>query len=90
MKNKLLFLIAALFAPAALAADAHSDGGALDLTTHYIGIAALVLFVIAYGFVIAEEFLHLRKSKPVVVAAGIIWALVGTAYAMHGSTEYAL
>jgi len=90
MKNKLPFLIAALFAPAAWAADAHTGGGALDLTTHDIGIAALVLFVIAYGFVIAEEFLHLRKSKPVVVAAGIIWALVGTAYAMHGSTEYAV
>ena len=68
----------------------HRRRGPLDLTTHDIGIAALVLFVIAYGFVIAEEFLHLRKSKPVVVAAGIIWALVGTAYAMHGSTEYAV
>jgi NhaD family Na+/H+ antiporter len=91
MKNKLLFLIAALFVPAAWAAGTHAgSGGALDLTTHDIGIAALVLFVIAYGFVIAEEFLHLRKSKPVVVAAGIIWALVGTAYAMHGSTEYAV
>lgn len=63
--------------------------GALDLTGNGFGIAALVVFLIAYGFVIAEEFLDLRKSKPVVVAAGIIWALVGIAYAMHGNGEYA-
>jgi len=89
MHNILLFLLAAFFPPALWAAETESAGGALDLTTHDIGIAALVLFLIAYGFVIAEEFLHLRKSKPVVVAAGFIWALVGTAYALHGSTAYA-
>jgi Na+/H+ antiporter NhaD/arsenite permease-like protein len=90
MNNKLLLLIAMLFSPALWAAQPEGAGGALDLTGHDLGIAALVLFLIAYGFVIAEEFLHLRKSKPVVVAAGIIWALVGVAYAMHGSTEYAV
>ena len=65
------------------------SGQTIDLTTSNLGIAALAIFLIAYGFVIAEEFLHLRKSKPMVVAAGIIWALVGIAYAMHGNTEYA-
>ena len=87
---KLMLLLAALFSPAALAAGSEDASGALDLTADKFGIAALVLFLIAYCFVIAEEFLHLRKSKPVVVAAGIIWALVGVAYAMHGSTEYAV
>ncbi|HHM05604.1 MAG TPA: sodium:proton antiporter [Gammaproteobacteria bacterium] len=76
------------FSTPALAAGG-GEGPALDLTASGFGIAALVLFVIAYGFVIAEEFLHLRKSKPVIVAAGIIWALVGIAYAMHGDTSYA-
>ncbi len=36
-------------------------------------IYALLIFVIAYGFVMAEEFTGLRKSKPVILAAGIIW-----------------
>lgn len=90
MNNKLLFLLASLFSPALWAAEPESAREALDLTGHDIGIAALVLFLVAYGFVIAEEFIHLRKSKPVVVAAGLIWALVGVGYAMHGSTEYAL
>ena len=30
------------------------------------GLLALTLFILAYAFVILEEFLHLRKSKPVV------------------------
>ena len=56
-----------------------SSGGAapsLDMTDAMLGILALVLFAIAYAFVIAEEFIHLRKSKPVMLAAGIIWVLV--------------
>lgn len=39
--------------------------------------------------VIGEEFLHLRKSKPVIVAAGIIWTLVALAYASAGDTHTA-
>jgi Na+/H+ antiporter NhaD/arsenite permease-like protein len=42
-------------------------------------LLALAVFVIAYGFVIAEEFTHVRKSKPVIVAAGAIWVLVALA-----------
>lgn len=55
-----------------------------DLTTSGFGLAALVLFCLAYAFVIAEEFTHLRKSKSVVIAAGVIWVLVGIAYARSG------
>ena len=32
---------------------------------------ALLIFAGAYVLVIAEEFIHLRKSKPVVFAAGL-------------------
>ena len=56
-----------------------SGGGnapSLDMTGATLGILALVLFAFAYAFVIAEEFIHLRKSKPVMLAAGIIWVLV--------------
>lgn len=52
-----------------------------DLTTHWVGLTALLLFVLAYLLVIAEEFTHLKKSKPVVLAAGLIWALLALAYA---------
>lgn len=48
----------------------------LDMTSSTLGYVALVIFVIGYALVIAEEFIHLRKSKPVILAAGLIWVLV--------------
>jgi len=48
----------------------------LGLTNHIVGFAALGVFTLAYGLVMAEEQTHLRKSKPVIVAAGIIWILI--------------
>lgn len=90
MPRILTIFVAALFSPAAWSADADVAAGALDLTLDAFGIGALALFVLAYGLVIAEEFLHLRKSKPVMVAAGLIWLLVGIAYATHGGTGYAV
>ncbi len=41
-----------------------------------LGLYALALFVLAYAVVMVEEFTHLRKSKPVILGAGIIWMLV--------------
>jgi Na+/H+ antiporter NhaD/arsenite permease-like protein len=55
-----------------------------DFTSHWASWLAVGLFVIAYGFVIAEESLHLRKSKPVMVAAGLIWVIVALVYADAG------
>lgn len=52
----------------------------MDLSEHWVGFVSLVLFVMAYGLVITEEFTHLRKSKPVIFAAGIIWALIAYQY----------
>ena len=61
----------------------------LDLTTHWAGILSLVIFVVAYIAVIFEENLHMRKSKPVLMAAGIIWVLIGIAYALAGQSDAA-
>jgi Na+/H+ antiporter NhaD/arsenite permease-like protein len=62
---------------------------ALDLTTHWIGFAALATFLAAYGAVMAEEALQLRKSQPVLLAAGAVWLLVGLAHAQAGTPEAA-
>lgn len=51
----------------------------LHLTSSPLAITALCFFIIAYGFVIGEEFILLRKSKPVVFAAGLIWIIVALA-----------
>lgn len=49
------------------------------------GYIALAVFVIAYFFVIVEEYTHFRKSKPVILAAGILWFIV--AMAVHGTPQ---
>jgi NhaD family Na+/H+ antiporter len=69
---------------------ASSGGGeALIPTNSTIGYLAIAIFVLAYGFVMAEEFIHLRKSKPVLFAAGLIWVLIGSVYASHGMSHIA-
>jgi Na+/H+ antiporter NhaD/arsenite permease-like protein len=60
-----------------------------DLTTHPIGVLALLIFAIAYLLVVIEETIHLRKSKPVLLAGGIIWALIGIAYSQRGRSQQA-
>ena len=59
----------------------------LSLTGHWIGLSALAIFVVAYGAVMAEEQLHLRKSQPVLIAAGLIWILIGVAFVMVGDLD---
>jgi NhaD family Na+/H+ antiporter len=52
----------------------------LDLTRSWFGFIALAVFFVAYVLVIFEETTKMRKSKPVLMAAGLIWALIGMAY----------
>jgi NhaD family Na+/H+ antiporter len=61
----------------------------LDLTGSGVGIAAIVVFLVAYILVMSEEYTDLRKSKPVIIAAGIIWAMIGAVYMNHGMSEMA-
>ncbi len=78
-----LFIILIIFLPSiAIASDsAHQT---IDLTSHWIGYTAIAVFILAYTLVIFEERLHLRKSKPVMLAAGLIWVLIAWYYGSHG------
>ena len=55
----------------------------LHITASWVGITALILFAVAYLLVMTEEITQLRKSKPVMVAAGLIWALIAGYAATH-------
>lgn len=80
MWKLLLVALALLFvSPSAMAAS-----GPLDLTTSTVGIIALVIFTAAYILVMGEERLHMRKSKPVLVAVGLIWIMIGWVYVDQG------
>jgi NhaD family Na+/H+ antiporter len=61
----------------------------LDLTNHWVGFFAIGVFILAYLLVMAEEYIHLRKSKPVMLAAGIIWAAIAAVYASNGMPDAA-
>ncbi len=78
MKSVLTMLFVLLTTPCFASEEAAS--GMVDLTGSVYGIIALIAFISAYALVIMEERIHLRKSKPVVLAAGIIWVLIALAY----------
>ncbi len=78
MLGSLFLAVLISFVPAI--AFAATDTERLDLTGHWVGITSMLLFFVAYLAVMAEEFTHLRKSKPVMLAAGIIWAIIAWYY----------
>lgn len=61
-----------------------------DLTRSTAALVALGSFAFAYAFVIPGEFTGLRKSKPVVFAAGVLWSSVAPPWkrvALEGNME---
>jgi Na+/H+ antiporter NhaD/arsenite permease-like protein len=67
-----------------LALASGDTGEWIDLTRHWVGYTAITVFVLGYILVIFEEQIHMRKSKPVMIAAGIIWILIASVYANNG------
>ncbi len=58
--------------------------------THTIyGYITLAIFFLAYALVIAEEKTHFRKSKPVILSAGIIWIIIALLCKSEGLTHAA-
>jgi Na+/H+ antiporter NhaD/arsenite permease-like protein len=83
-----LFTFMSLLPVVAFAASEEA-ANVLNLTHSWLGYAAIAFFVAAYVLIICEENIHLRKSKPAVVAAGVIWILVAIAYIRAGETHLA-
>lgn len=77
-------LASLVFCGVTFAAGSGAPSETLDLTKHWGGYVALIVFAVAYIFVMLEESTHMRKSKPVLLAAGIIWGIIGLIYAMNG------
>ena len=87
MKNLLrgfnLFSLVLLF----FCSPTWATDGQLNLTTSTVGLLCIAIFILAYAVVMLEEKLHLRKSKPVLIAAGLIWILIGAYYVNNGMPE---
>ena len=57
------------------------------IVEHWTGWFGLTLFGIGYFFVILEERTHLRKSIPMIIAAGILWMLVALSPAASAGSD---
>lgn len=83
---KWLIILPLLLISMVAGATVMETGEIPDFTSTWQGIASLVLFIFTYALIVSEETIHLRKSKPAIVAAGIIWIFVALAYAGHGAS----
>ncbi|MGD9172098.1 MAG: sodium:proton antiporter NhaD [Candidatus Thiodiazotropha sp.] len=83
---KRLTVSLALFcaSPGLVLADQISDSG-YGMITHWVGLLSLSVFALALIAVALEEFIELPKSKPMMLAAGIIWGLIGWYAVQHSS-----
>jgi len=61
----------------------------LDLTQHWAGYLALIVFALAYILAMTEEVTELKKSKPMVFAASLIWIFIASVYVNGGMSEQA-
>lgn len=59
----------------------------LDLTRHWVGYASVAIFFLAYALAMLEESTMLRKSKPMLFAASLIWGLIASTYVSQGMGE---
>ncbi|WP_342652373.1 sodium:proton antiporter NhaD [Vibrio metschnikovii] len=87
--NRLWIGFGLLLIPQLASASNATHDAPLVLTHSTIGYASLILFCFAYALVMLEEYLQLRKSKPVLLAAGLIWAMIGYVYQQHGNVDIA-
>ncbi len=80
----------------------HIEGDIIHIGWQWPGILCILIFVFSYVVVLGEEYIHMSKSKPVILSAGLIWlviALVAPSYGVdkheiheaisHGLEEYA-
>jgi len=80
----ILMLLVGFSLPLDVLAVTVTPGAVTDLTGTWLGMLALAIFFAAYMLIISEEAIHLRKSKPIMVAAGFIWLLVAIAFIQQG------
>jgi Na+/H+ antiporter NhaD/arsenite permease-like protein len=66
---------------------AHAQAAEVEIVHHWTGWFGLMLFGIGYAFVILEERTHLRKSIPMIIAAGILWTLVALSPAADAGSD---
>jgi Na+/H+ antiporter NhaD/arsenite permease-like protein len=62
----------------------------IDLTYHWAGYFSLTVLVIAYIAAMFEDATKLRKSKPMLLATGLIWFVIVLVYQQQGLDQFAV
>jgi Na+/H+ antiporter NhaD/arsenite permease-like protein len=62
----------------------------LHLTTTWVGILSVIVFVVGYYFIATEDKYHINKAKPALFAGTGIFMLIGIYFAMNGMDGHAL
>ena len=81
---KILSLLGITSAVAFATTDAHASGHAVDLALEPFGWLLLVIFVVGYYFIAAEEKYHINKAKPALFTGTFMFMLLGAYYAING------
>jgi len=81
-----------LVLPVACGADTAGGSQSLDLTRHWAGYFSLLAMALAYVAAMLEEGTYLRKSKPMLMGAVLVWFAIALAYRLqrgdaHGVAE---
>jgi Na+/H+ antiporter NhaD/arsenite permease-like protein len=89
--NGILLIIASLFLPSTVFAGEVMGSASVpvNLTHHIIGYLSILFTVLAYVAAMSEEVIELRKSKPMVLGAAIIWFAICIYYALNGQAKVA-
>jgi Na+/H+ antiporter NhaD/arsenite permease-like protein len=82
-------LLLPLLFPALALAGHYTTVPTSGLTDHWIGYLSLGIFLITLLLVSLEEVTQMRKSKPMVVCAGLIWGLIAWHGIQTGTTHAA-
>lgn len=61
-----------------------------NLTQTWAGTAVVIVFITAYVLAASEEFTYMRKSKPMILGAGLIWTLLALFSQQDGSSAVRL
>ena len=83
-----LFGLLGLFFAIAFGAD--GEAAAIDLTTTWAGILSLIIFVVGYFFIAAEENFHIDKAKPAIFIGTFMFLLIGVYMLINGMNVHLL
>lgn len=84
-------LVALLFSGSVCAGETSAADATthLNLTHHFVGFLSIIFTVLAYVTAMAEDVIDLRKSKPMVLGAAVIWFAICIYYTLNGQGKVA-